>query len=147
MKILPAFVAVISGVILCNLIIYVTGYLAAITIPKEYFLWFGKAHITMSLIILDAIIIALPRLITTTFFCICTILILRQHYLFTLLWCFAGYILAQAYWDFKFNLDFDYMTLFVQQPWAILSIIAPPCGILLAGIFFNKFHRVKALAI
>ncbi|PRC93177.1 hypothetical protein [Solimicrobium silvestre] len=147
MKILSAFVAVISGIVLGNLIIYVSGYLAAIAIPREYFLWFGKPHITMALIIYDAIVMGLPRVIIATIWCVCTILVFRKKYLLLITaWCFGGYVLTQAYWDWKFDFGINYPTLFIQQPWAILSIIAAPCGILFAGIFFYKSHHANYLS-
>jgi len=141
MKIFPVFVAVISGVILCNLIICITGYLAAIAIPKEYFLWFGKPNITMALATYDAIVIALPRMIIATIWSVCTILIFRNKYLLITSGCFVGYVLTQIYWEWKVDFPLNYLTLFAQQPWFCLSLIAAPCGIFFGGFFFYKSHH------
>jgi hypothetical protein len=145
MKILRALAAIMSGILLYSVVIYVTGYLAAIPIPKEYFLWFGKPHVMLALAIFDSLVLALPKFLIALFWSVCTLLIFRKHYLLISTCCIVGCVLTQAYWDYKFDFGFNYVALFTGQPWTILNMLAVPCGIYVAGFILYKLRRVDGL--
>ena len=60
----PLF-ALVSGLIFNPAIVYVGGFLAAITIPKAYFDLFSRSHLWLALTIEEAIIFALPCFLLT----------------------------------------------------------------------------------
>ena len=142
MKILWALAALISGVLLYNVVIYATGYLAAIPIPKEYSSWFGKPHVILAFAIFDLFVISLPKFLIALIWSVCTLLVFRKHYWLMSTFCFVGCVMTQVYWDYQSNFAFNYFVFITGEPWAIPNLISVPCGIFAASFFVFKFRHV-----
>jgi len=140
---LIAIIAFISGLILFNFIVFMLGYLAAIPIPREYFLWFGREHIVTALAVYDLFLNAIPKFIATFVWTLCTILIFRNRYALTTAFCFLGYWCSYVYvcWNDDFVVN-HLAQVFLQPPY-LPGLLADLCGIILAGIGFYKFQRGK----
>jgi hypothetical protein len=139
-KIPTLFAALISGYALFYALIDDRGVLAALTVPRQYFLWFGK-HITLALVVLDAFTSALPVFLISTAWTISTILILRKHYLPITSWCFCGFVLTWVIWNLYFEVGVQDALLFWSYPWLFLSTFAAPCGILFGGFLIHMAKR------
>ena len=140
---LIAVIAFISGVILFNLVVLMLGYLAAIPIPREYFLWFGREHIVTALALEELFLNALPKFIVEFVWTLCTILIFRNRYVLTTAFCFLGYWCAYVYLCWNDDFLVNYLAQVFLQPWYLPGLLADLCGIILAGIGFYKFQRGK----
>ena len=140
---LIAVIAFISGVILFNLVVLMLGYLAAIPIPREYFLWFGREHIVTALALEELFLNALPKFIVEFVWTLCTILIFRNRYVLTTAFCFLGYWCAYMYVCWNDDFLVSHLAQVFLQPWYLPGLLADLCGIILAGIGFYKFQRGK----
>lgn len=143
-KILVAFVALISGIVLCNFFVYIAGYFAAIAIPREYFSFFGHDHIRAALFFLDILTLALPFFVIGLIWGILTSLALRPPFLSTSLWCGLGCLLAMIYFTFVDGPGAIYMA-GLKEPYMfsqfLINTTAGPFGILVGGYFLTKFFR------
>ena len=139
MKALFALAGLISGVLLYSLIIYVTGFLAAITFPHGYVSWFGKQHVILALALFDLFVISFPKFFIASVWSVGTLLVFRKHYWLISVFCFLGCVLTQAYWDYRSDFAFNYLVLITGEPWAIPNLISVPCGIFGAGFLVFKF--------
>ena len=59
---------------LYSLIIYVTGFLAAITFPHGYVSWFGKQHVILALALFDLFVISFPKFFIASVWSVGTLL-------------------------------------------------------------------------
>lgn len=143
MKKLLAVAAVLSGYILFEVLEYIVGYLAALAIPREYFLWFGKQHVVLALTIEEAFIIALPMFLLSIIWSIFTNLIFGKNYLLISAACLIGYLLNWSVTIFNTDINFMLVLSTMFQPYYILTTIAVPIGILCAGFVLRKFNRAN----
>ena len=141
MKVLTALAALISGILLYSLIVYVTGYLAAVTFPDGYASWFGKPHVILALAIWDLFVMSLPKFFIALIWNVCTLLVFRNNYWLISTFCLVGCVLTHGYWDYQSNFPIDYLLFITGEPWAIPSLISVPCGIFTAGFLAFKFRH------
>jgi hypothetical protein len=142
MKVLTALAALISGILLYSLIVYVSGYLAAVTFPDGYSAWFGKSHVILELVIWDLFVMSLPKFLIALVWSVCTLLVFRKHYWLICSFCLFGCILTQGYWDFQLDFAVDCLAIITGEPWAIPNLASVPCGIFFAGFLVFKFRHV-----
>lgn len=141
-KIVAALVAFASGIVLCNVNVYIAGYLAAIAIPREYFLFFGE-HITLALLVLDMLNFAVPIFVLSVIWGILSSLIFRRQFLQASASC--GCLLAMLYLSFSDVTEASIILSSLKQPaflfQFIVNLIAAPVGVLVGWYFFCKFRQ------
>lgn len=126
-----------SGVLFNHVLEVFIGVLAAVTIPKGYWAWFG-AHKVVALVIEEAVVLALPAFLLAFFWGRLTVRLsgLSRRGAF---WCVAGLVVAwgvsafQAMQLSELPLPKLLMVFLVPPVWGILSMLAPPLGLLMAG--------------
>ena len=143
-NIFPALIAFISGIILCNGMVYIAGYLAAIAIPREYFTAFGKEHIRTALFVLDILTFALPYFVLGLIWGILTSLVLRTRLLATSLWCGLASLLAMVYLMFFDGASASIHMMGLNDPYLLsqflVNTMAGPCGVVVGGYFLFRFR-------
>jgi len=143
MKKLLAVAAVLSGYIFFEVLQYIVGHLAALAIPREYFLWFGKQHSMLALAIEEGVIIALPMFILSAIWSIFTNLIFGKNHLLISTACLIGYFFHWIVTIFNTHINFMLVLSSMFQPYYILTTVAVPIGILCAGFVLPKFSRTN----
>ena len=142
------FAAVISGVLIYQFcVVVMSGYLAAVELPTQYFAWFGKPQQGLALTVLDlAIASAIFVLVSGAVIAVCRIF--RNGSVALLFAILAGMLLCWLYWTVGFfvfapqDLDSN-VTLYPMktglQPlifgpwWSLPSTLAPWCGFAFAA--------------
>ena len=147
--------AFLSGFLLFAALTYVSGYLAAVVIPRSYFEYFGRQHLTLALVIEEAIVIALPLFLLSVAWAYLSLRPMRVQRSKAMLSCLAGLLVAQAAFDIYLLrafiempvpdggqkvpvLTFVFETIFPwSQPWAYLNVLAAPAGIVVASLLLG----------
>jgi len=148
-----------SGVLLNQALAVCFGVLAAVTIPKGYFAWFG-AHKVVALVIEEAAVMALPAFLIAFLWGRLTVGLSGLSRREGALWCLAGLCVAWGVSEVLFMVDFQAMQvseplplpkllmLFLVPPvWAFLSMLAPPLGVLMASGIGRRGHPPTADAV
>ena len=143
MKKLLTVAAVLSGYIFFEVLQYIVGYLAALAISREYFLWFGKQHSMLALAIEEGFIIALPMFILSIAWSIFTNIIFGKNHLLISTACLIGFFLHWIVTIFNTDINFMLVLSSMFQPYNILKTVAVPIGILCAGFVLPRFSRTN----
>ena len=131
-----------SGVLFNQVLEVFLGVLAAVTIPKGYWAWFG-AHKVVALFIEEAVVYALPAFLLAFFWGRLTVRLIGLSHRGAL-WCMAGLVVAWGVSDFQAmqlsELPLPKLLIVVLVPpvWGILPMLAPPLGLLMAGGFGRR---------
>lgn len=143
-KLATACLAFVSGVVLCNVSIYIAGYLAAIPVPHEYFLWFGR-HYNIAMVILDLLTFVLPILAIAVVWSILANMVLRGQLRLTAMWCATGCIVAMLGMTFLGSHGAtEYITSLIQPVLFLqflLNLLAAPIGIMVGVFLLSKIRQ------
>ena len=85
--------AFVSGFILCIVVVFIGGYLAALPIPRAYFEWFGQNKV-LALSVAEAVVFALPVFLLAFTWSYFTIQLIRGVSQSVFKWCLFGLFLA-----------------------------------------------------
>ena len=145
------------------MIVYVSGYLAAIAIPSAYFQYFGRQHLTLALTIEEAFVVALPLFLLAVGWTYPSLQPMRAHRWNAMLWCLVGLLAARtisgiyavmAFIEMpvpegatKYPVGAFALTLISpwNQPWAYLTTLAAPAGIVVAALLVGGGSQSRAL--
>ena len=136
----------VSGLALYNFVVYVGGFLSAIQIPKQYFTWFGE-HKVLALFLVEAAVVALPVFLLCLLWSYVTIRGMGRSSRQATLCTLGGLVLAWLGW-FAYSavslasnpepnqlpLQSLLFALLVPPVWGILNLVAPPAGVVVAGM-------------
>ena len=139
---LPEIIGFISGVIFGNLYVYIVGCLAAIAVPRQFFLWFGR-HYVAALSVDELFTVAIPLFLISAVWTTSTVFIFRAHYRRIAMWCLCGYSLTWVIVMLAYESPIFNIAVYTQQPWIILTMIAAPCGIVASGYFLSKLSHYR----
>jgi hypothetical protein len=151
MKNLRYLGAFVSGVALVIAAAYVGGFLAAIAIPKAYFVFFGNEHKAWALAIMDAPTMALPFFLFSLAWCWVTLRHVRSSPTVAAWCCLSGIVVALYCTEIQSALTLraleatpnpafflSYLWRVVPPLWAILDLVAFPAGLIAAVALLRR---------
>ncbi len=151
----PLF-ALVSGLILCFVMVYVGGYLAAIAIPKAYFDLFTRSHLLLALTIEEAIVFALPCFLLALGWTLLTLRTLTPTRWVCLSYA-AGIVIGWGGMQLDFALEFsksEYATsmstfqlarwLLLPAAYSVLNTLSLPMGVLVGSLASRRRLRTVA---
>ena len=143
-KLATGILAFVSGIILCNVNIYIAGYLAAVPVPREYFLLFGH-HYTVAFFILNLVTFVLPILLIAVVWSILANLLLRGQLRLTAIWCATGCIVAMLDLTFADSAATAEILATLIHPAPLIqflvNLLAAPIGIMVGVILLSKIRQ------
>jgi hypothetical protein len=128
----------------------IAGYLAAIPIPREYFLWFGHHNIA-AYFITDMLTFVIPIFLIAIGWGILINLPFRTRFISTSLWSGLGCAVLTLNLTFNDSPAESAYIANLKEPIVLLQffmrLLVGPCGILVGGYFLLRFHPKKQEAL
>ena len=142
-----------SGLALFSVLALVTGVLAAVAIPHEYFAYFGREHTELALFLLNTLTIAMPIAAIGFIWSLATMRYVRLPAGEVATLCLSGYLIAfgfsfaQLIWFFL-TLEADGkvpFSVFLRSGftwWNAPTFVAVPLGIIAAATLRARSPRL-----
>jgi hypothetical protein len=147
--------ALVSGIALVIVAMYVGGFLAAVAIPRSYFDAFGSGHRKLALAVLDSFTMALPFFLLSFAWCWFTLRAAITTLTVAAWCCIAGIVIGLAGTEVQAAMTlrtleatpnpssfFSYLWRVLPPIQVLLDLLAFPAG-LVAAVWFVERARIS----